>query len=238
MSRRRRRQRGTTLVEVLVALALAALLVGGTFTGVGMLRQSRLREASTLVASAVRIAYDHANATSRVTRLVFDLEKRTVTMEDTEGPLFLQQNRTGGAAGANDLEKAALDAGEEILDGPKKARPQFQAVKKSTLDTLAALREGDDKAKETGRELPKDVTFRQIEVEHEDEPVSSEQVYLYFWPGGQAERAAIQLQLAGDATERNIMTISVKPLTGQVSADYGATAMKRPETDEEASDAE
>lgn len=231
-------RRGATLIEVLVALGLAALLVGGMFGGIGMLRQSRLREASTLVASAVRIGYDHANATSRVTRLVFDLEQRSVTMEDTEGTLLLQQNRTGGAAGASDLEKAALEAGEDIVDGPKKARPNFSEVKKSTLDTVAALREGDDQAKPSGKQLPQDVTFRQVEVQHEDAAVTSEHVYLYFWPGGQTERAAIQLQLGTAGTERDIMTITVKPLTGQVHAEYGAVAMARPETDEEPSDAE
>ncbi|MBM4360344.1 MAG: prepilin-type cleavage/methylation domain-containing protein [Deltaproteobacteria bacterium] len=223
---------------MLVALGLAVLLVGGTFMGIGTLRQARLREASTLLVSAIRIAYDHANATSHVTRLTLDMERGTITMEETEGKLFLQKGRTGGAAAANDLEKAALEAGEDILDGPKRRRPEFTAVKRSTLDTVADLREGDAPAQGAGKSLPKDVRFRQIEVAHEDDPVTSEVVYLYFWPGGQAERAAVQLQLGSEPTDRDIMTISVKPLTGQVDVDYGAVAMRRPETDEEASEAE
>lgn len=235
---RTRRRRGVTLVEVLVAVALAAVLVGGTFTGIGMLRQARLREASTLVVSALRIAYDHANATSRVTRLAFDLDNGTIAMQDSPGKLFLQQGRTGGAAGASDLEKAALEAGEEILDGPKKRRPEFSPVSRSALDVVADLREGDDASAPRGKALPKDVRFRQIEVVHEDEPVTSELVYVYFWPGGLAERASVQLQLGAEPTERDIMTISVKPLTGQVDVVLGSAPLFRPETDEEASEAE
>lgn len=239
-SRRTRRSqaRGVTLVEVLVALGLAALLVGGTFTGIGMVRHARLREGSSLVASAVRIAYDHANATSRVTRLVFDLDKGTIEMQDSEGKLFLQAGRTGGAAAANDLEKAALEDGEQILDGPRHKRPEFRPVRRSTLDAVADVREGDEPAKSSGKALPKDVRFRRIEVQHEDEAVTSEQVYLYFWPGGQTERAALTLQLGTEPSERDLMTVSVKPLTGQVRIDHGEVAMLRPETDEEASDVE
>jgi general secretion pathway protein H len=235
---RRRAVRGATLVEVLVALGLAALLVGGTFTGIGMVRHARLREGSTLVASAVRLAYDHATATSRVTRLTFDLERGTIALEESDGKLFLQSGRTGGAAAANDVEKAAVEAGEEILDGPKRARPEFRAVKRSSLDAIADVREGDEPGRSSGKALPKDVRFRQIEVQHEDEPVTAEQVYLYFWPGGQTERAAIQLQLGNEPGERDLMTVAVKPLTGQVRIDQGAMAMLRPESDEEASDAE
>ncbi len=233
----RSRARGTSLIEVLVALALAALLVGGMFTGVGMLRQARLREGSTLVASAVRIAYDHANATSRVTRLVFDFEQRTITMEETQGLLFLQQNRTGGAAGASELEKAALEEGEGIVEGPKKLRPTFQTVGHSTLDQVADLRESDDQGKQGGKQLPKEVSFRQIEVQHEDDAATSEHIYLYFWPGGQTERAAIQLQLGTEGKLTDAMTITVKPLTGQVTAEYGAIAMDRPDSADEEADA-
>jgi len=235
---RRRTTRGVTLVEVLVALGLAALLVGGTFTGSGMVRHARLREGSTLVASAVRLAYDHANATSRVTRLVFDFERGSITMQESDGKLFLQGGRTGGAAAANDAEKAAVEAGEEILDGPKRARPEFREVQRSSLDAVAVVREGDDPVKSSGKALPKDVRFKQIEVQHEDEPVTGEKVYLYFWPGGQTERAAIQLQLGSEPGERDLMTVAVKPLTGQVRIDQGAVAMLRPESDEEASDVE
>jgi general secretion pathway protein H len=232
---RRGADRGATLIEILVALALVAVLVGGTFTGIGLLRRARLREATTLVASAVRAAYAHASSSSRVTRLVIDFGNERITMQDTEGKLYLQQDRTGGAAGASDVEQKAIQAGEDLVEGPKKAKPEFAEVKNSALDAIARARE---EQAPTGKELPSGVTFRQVEVQHEDEPVTSEQVYLYFWPGGQTERAAIQVQLGDQAPDGDVMTLSVKPLTGQVAIDNGPIAMKRPVSDEEATERE
>jgi general secretion pathway protein H len=226
--------RGATLVEILVALGLVTLLMGGMFAGAGALKRSRLRESTTLLASAVRVAYAHANATSRVTRLVIDFGKRTITMEDTEGRLYLKQDRTGGAAGANDMEKQAIAAGEDLVEGPKHSRPEFKEVRKSGLDQVAEARKSqqDDKEIKTGKELPKDVTFRQVEVQHEDDAVTSEQVYVYFWPGGLAERAAIQVQLGEDAKDGDVMTVTTEPLSGKVVIDNGPVQLRRPDAEE------
>ncbi len=232
-------RRAATLIEVLVALSIVALLAGGMFAGIGMVKRSRLREAATFVSSAVRVAYMHANSTSHPTRLVFDFENRTITLQDTEGPFYVQQDRTGGAAGATEAEKEAVEAGESIADGAKKARPEFHDVKRSALDVVAQVRENDEGyGKGTqggGKELPKGVTFRQVEVGHEEDPVTREQVYLYFWPGGMTERAAIQLQM-GEGAEvppDDVMTVLVQPLTGGVRIDNGTIEMQRPRRGDE-----
>jgi general secretion pathway protein H len=232
---RRGSQRAATLIEILVAISIVALLAGGMFAGIGMVRRSRLREAATFVTSAVRVAYMHASSTSRPTRLVFDFANRTIKLEETDGAFYVQQDRTGGAAGATDLEKQALEEGEAIADGAKKARPEFHEVRRSTLDAVANVREGEDSANKSGKELPRGVSFRQIEVAHEDDPVTGEQVYLYFWPGGMTERAAIQLQMGDGAgvPADDVMTVSVKPLTGGVRIDNGPVEMDRPRGDDE-----
>ncbi len=233
MTRARPTQRGTTLIEVLVAITLVVLLSGGMYVGIGGLSSARLRESSTLIAGAVRVAYNHANATSRPTRLVFDIGERTISVEDSEGRMFVQSgDRTGGAAAATELEREIVAETEEILEGPRPARPSFQPVKK--------LLGFDPDKPGAGKTLASGIYFRQIEVAHDDDPATSERVYLYFWPGGQTERAAIQVQKSNgdDVANSSIITVLVAPLTGKVTLVGGAVDMPRPIRDEDISERE
>ena len=228
--------RGATLIEVLVTIAIAALLAGGAALGVGALSNARLRESATLLASAVRTAYNHANATSRTVRLVLDFgePQPTITIEDSPGRMFLQSgDRTGGAAAADEIEAEVIAESEEILAGERPPRPQFTPVK-----DLLGFRA--DKGSAAKRALSDKIFFRQVEVAHEDGPVTQGKVYVYFFPGGQAERAAIQLQKTAEADvdDDDILTVMVHPLTGKVEIMSGPVSMPRPLSEEEASERE
>src|SRR5262249_40075854 len=65
-------------------------------------------------------------------------------------------------------------------------------------------------------------------------PETQGRSYLYFWPGGQTERAAIQL-LKGSPTltpnDRDVMTILVSPLTGKATIKWGRVPRPRPRDD-------
>jgi general secretion pathway protein H len=184
------------------------------------------------VVSAIRIAYNHANATSRPTRLVFDFESRTISIEESTGRMLLKSGDiTGGAAAATDVEKAVVAESEEILEGPRAARPQFTPVGK-------ILGFEYDEEKERGmKRLADGIFFRQLEVQHEDSAATEGRVYLYFWPGGQTELAAIQIQKGeGDVDDDDIITITVAPLTGKTVIRGGPIDMPRPRTDEDLSE--
>jgi general secretion pathway protein H len=229
-----RGQRGVTLIEVLVALAIAVLLSGGVYIGMGGLASARLRESSTLIAGAIRVAYNHANATSRPTRVVFDLSERTISIEDTEGRMLVQSgDRTGGAQAADEIEAEVQADSESIVEGTRAPRPEFRPVKKLL---------GFNPDKPGGlKSLGDGIYFRQIEVAHEDAPAKGEgRVYLYFWPGGQTERAAIQLQRGNldDVSDSDVITIMVAPLTGKVEVRGGPIEMPRPQDDSQASERE
>jgi general secretion pathway protein H len=222
-----------TLIEVLIVVALIGVMTGGMFLGMGALSSARLKRSATLIASAVRVAYNRANATSRPVRLVFDFDERSITLEEGAGRMLLRHGeRTGGAQGADEAEQEAVAAADEILEGPKAPRASFQPVRADGL-----MSDGE----KPGQTLSSGIYYRHVEVEHEDDPVESERAYLYFWPGGQTERAAIQLMRGSDpseAEESDIITLLVAPLTGKVSIVGGAADMPRPMTDEEASERE
>src|SRR5437773_1470845 len=127
---RRPASRGVTLVEVLITIALIALVTAGTATGMGLTTGARLKRSATMVAGAIRVAYAHANAKSKPVRLVFDFEEHMVVLEESASELFIQKNdRTGGAAAATEAEREATLAAEAILKGPRAPRPSFQPTK-------------------------------------------------------------------------------------------------------------
>ena len=229
-----RGERAMTLIEVLITVALIAVVTGAAVMGFGVREQAKLRRSAVLIAGAVRIAYGHANATSKTVRLVFDFDGRTVMLEESSSPLLLVKGeKTGGAAAATEAEREAIEAGESLLKGPQPPRPTFEPTRAFGWTP----EEG-----QPGKALESGIRFLAVETAHNEEAEDSGRAYLYFWPGGQTERAAIQLvkgSSEGDEhPDEDVMTVVVSPLTGKTVIKKGKVAMPRPRTDAEESDRE
>lgn len=229
--RDKRRQRGLSLVEVLITLAIMTLVTGTAVMGLGQLRKARLRQSAVMVASAVRVAYGHANAIGKPVRLVFDFEQRMVTLEEGSGRLSVdKKEKSGGAAAATDIEKQVEEEAEKIVKGPRAPKASFTPTKAFGFEP------GGGKP---GKELSDGVRFLSIDTSHQEAPEEETRAYLYFWPGGQTERAAIELVLGNPAEadpEQDILTVLVSPLTGKTEMKKGKVEMQRPRDDSEESD--
>jgi general secretion pathway protein H len=122
----------------------------------------------------------------------------------------------GGAQVATELEQAAKAESDRILEGPKAPRPEFKPVPLSS---------------DTGANIEGGVDVVQVQTEHDEEPVTSGRAYVYFWPGGVAERAYIQLRRAGESTDG--LTVTISALTGRTRVERGRLDFPRPRSDKE-----
>ncbi|HEY3494542.1 MAG TPA: prepilin-type N-terminal cleavage/methylation domain-containing protein [Polyangiaceae bacterium] len=212
-------RRGVTLVETLIVVALIALLSGGAVFGSGMLKSSRMKGASTLIASSVRLGLARANSTGRPMRLVLDLDGEKVLLEEGNSSVMLREKgkTTGGAEAATEAEQAAKAESDRILEGPRAPRPSFTPAK--------AFSETPE-----GRELGAGVDLAVVQTEHDEEPQSEGRAYVYFWPGGVTERAHIQLKRKGSDEG---LTVVVSALTGRTRIERGLVDMPEPRSDRE-----
>jgi general secretion pathway protein H len=169
---------------------------------------------------------------SRPGRIVFVLDKEEprVAIEETTDTLLVKKDDTaGGAEAATPEEREAVAQAERILKGPRAPRPRFTAIKAFGFD------QPDTGG---GRALGKGVRIRKVETDHSPDGETEGRAYLYFWPGGRTERAAIQLQAASSTRPDDGLTLLVSPLTGKVRVVQGAQPMERLRDDGTASDRE
>jgi general secretion pathway protein H len=213
----RTRERALTLIELLVTIALIGIVTTGVVLGSGALVNSRIRGGASMIAGAIRIAYTRASATSSTNRLAFDLEKGTVALEETRDAVLVKKDdATGGSQASTPEERAAIELAARVVKGPQIARARFAPVKALGFD---------DPDTSGGRSIGKGVKFRKVETGHSPEGQTSGRAYLYFWPGGQTERASIQLMPEGAEGADAGMSILVSPLTGRVRTASGSKSM-------------
>jgi general secretion pathway protein H len=220
--------RGLTLIEIIVVLALVAIVTAAALAGANQLPTTRLRRSATLVTSAIKNAYVRATATSHDLRLVLDIDQQAIWLEETEAPMLIKQKDPSAAAGAEavtEAEKQAREEGDRIMKGPPIAKPSFK---------LVTAKPGDEKR--GIRPLPQGITFRSVRTAHDDVPRTSGRAYLYFWPGGLTERASIQVRIRDSEEDYQTLTLMVSPLTGRVTIKNGPVELELPSDDEHMSE--
>jgi len=228
--RRRVAERGLTLIEVMVVVILVAVVTTGIVAGSGQLASARLKRATTTTASAVKVAYVRATATSKSVRIVFDIDEGKIWLEEATQPMLVQQRGTvdktgtgGSADPATEAEKVAVAEGERIIKGPQAARAAFRPVKAPGFEDA----EKSHAETAAGRELGRNITLRSVQTTHDQEPKTSGRAYLYFWPGGQTERASIQLRVGTSVEDSETLSLVVSPLTGKTTVKNGPFALER-----------
>jgi general secretion pathway protein H len=224
-----RAARGFTLVEILLVVGLMAILSAVIVSGSGALTGTRMRSAGALIMSSVRFGMTRANSIGRPVRLVFDIDAGRLMLEETRGRMLrVQSDKEGAKAGAEaatEAEQQAAEYAKEIVQGPRAPLATFMPVPE--------FADGEDPA--AGRELGKDIRFLQVQTEHDTEPRSEGRAYLYFWPGGGTERAAIQITRPGD---HDGLTVLVNALTGRARLMRGRIELEEARRDVDFQDRE
>ena len=219
----RQRERGFSLVEVILVVGLMAILSAMVISGSGMLSGTRMRSAGALIMSSVRMAMTRANSIGRPVRIVFDLDAGRLRMEETRGRMLRVTNHEegakAGAEAATEAEQQAAEYARDIIQGPRAPAATFTPVESFGAD-------GEDPA--LGRELGKDIRFVQVQTEHDTEPRVEGRAYMYFWPGGGTERAAIQITRPGD---HQGLTVLVDALTGRAKLARGPVELEEARRD-------
>src|SRR5688572_13264236 len=85
----RRASRGMTLVEVLIVLAISALLIGGVATGLGAGRQAEVSRATNQLANTVRFAFNKARVTGTYYRLLINIDEGAFSMQRGDNRMYL-----------------------------------------------------------------------------------------------------------------------------------------------------
>ncbi len=228
-----------TLIEVLIVLALIALMMGAIVVGSGQLSSTKLRHSGAMITGAVRVGFARASASSKTVRLVLDFDENQIWLEEGDQPHLVQSKDltgTGGAQAATQAEAQALEESSRIVKGPVPARARF-----TEIDAMGVAASVPGKGK---KPLEGGIRFKSVQTAHDDQPRTNGRAYLYFWPGGQTERAVLTLTTAkrnedGSWTEGGTeMTLVVAPLTGKVTVKDGEVPLAKPADDKEASERE
>ncbi len=195
---------GFTLIEVIMVVAIIAVVVSGATFGVGALTRTRLRSASFKVMSAAQYAYSRSVTHGTTTRLQFDFEKDTMAVEETEAPVTIANYEqleadTGGAVDPWELAQQRI---ERPLDREPPPISAFSPI--TTLDGKPIKRYQPQPVGD-GIEIYAVVTPR------DSLPRTEGEGGVYFFPGGVTEHTVVQLIDGSDT----IYSIEIHPLTGQ-----------------------
>lgn len=211
-------QRGFTLIEVIVVIAVVAIMMGITVSFISPSPFRLLQQEARHVIAVVRFAYNEAATQNRVHRIVFDLNENSYWVEEG-GEDFVIGAEDGNASEAGvavgdetepEVVNEETEAGSEV---------EGEAVAPDTPTTGASdfIPVDDSVAKKVV--FHEDIQIKDIYVSHQEGPIDEGHAYLYFFPTGLTEEAVIHFS---DLEEELNYSIIVNPITGRarVEPDY------------------
>jgi general secretion pathway protein H len=202
--------RGLTLIEIMVAMAIAAAMFAAVTMTVGALTGSKAKAAAGELAGIIRSLYDTSLLSARTCRLVFDMPGEN----DEDGVTKYWAECAEGAATTSSNRDEALEEGTR---NARDRKPGEEQETESLVDAQAQERSRVEKAAQFSAFTSPEVEARDLDgvrievwTKHQREPATKGLGYLYFFPQGFTERAQIYVHQGG-----NVWTIVVSPLTGK-----------------------
>jgi general secretion pathway protein H len=173
---------GFTLVELIIAIAVLAVLTAAAVPALNAVTGANARSAAGELAGAMRFLFDTAALRRQTCRLALDLDERSWWAECTADRVFA----------AREAVRPEDEAREEDEDALAERFPDERDAEQRRLLAKAKWGQFSDRIAKK-RELPGSATFSEVWAEHLREPATRGKAYVYFYPQGRAEEARVPI---------------------------------------------
>ena len=181
------RNRGFTLIEILVVLAIIGLISATVLPSLTSYFQVSLQSAAREIASTVKETYNSTIVSGKVHRIVYDLKENQYWVESGP-PTALLETR-----GSKEREER---------------RKKFEKNAESPPASPFVLEKAVTRKKQS---LPRGVIFEDVVTQQSPEPISEGLAYSYLFPHGITERTVIHLT---DSSKHHASLV-VSPILGR-----------------------
>ena len=207
---RRAADRGMTLLEIGIALAIVGLMVFVAVPSIEAYAGVRAREEAGRISGAIRYMYGYSALSGKVCRIVFDFDERAWWTECTEGRFTVEREKEKSRDGAK-VDEDAKKKGKDRDKFKAKVEPRDEGeAMRLKVEAKAEFAEFKDDEM-SKRKLP-DGANMAVWVAHQREKYTKGQALLFFFPQGNTERA--QIYVSSD--NGDVYTLVVSPLNGKV----------------------
>ena len=202
------RQRGFTLIELMIVIAIVAILAAASMPALSSLSGANARAAAGELAGAARFLFQTAALRHETCRLALDLEARAWWCECTKDKWFAPRD-------PDQAQRAEED------DALAARFPDERDAEKRRLLASARFGQFPDRLARK-RTLPGSAAFSEVWSQHQRDPLSKGLAYVYFFPNGQAEAARIPI-----ADGSNVYSVVTQPFAGHARVVSGKPELKR-----------
>jgi general secretion pathway protein H len=260
----RSRQRGLTLVEIIIVLAIFGVMAGMVMFGFGAGRNAEMTRAVNHVANTVRYGLDKSRVTGQYYRLLVDMESSTFTLQEGDDRMYLPAtDRDGEIQEIDERDREERDARDKRAEesynrsvqsavfegggsgGPSGEGGEDEAVqiykpqpKKVPRRRPPLFDNFEDENALTGLSkpltLPEGVKIVYVRTADDLKPFKEGQASIYFFPGGRTQKAHIIVE--DEKNDENAWTIKIEPLTGRVTIADGREELILPDDVEDDED--
>jgi general secretion pathway protein H len=220
------RQRGFTLIEIMVVIAIIALASGTALFSLRSAGRTGLRGSASQLGAAIRYCYDRAITTNSYYRMVIDFDANAYWAERSDDRMLLgrDKEKAPGKGQAFDQEAADKARDQQTLDDDERMRERGQglgiALEPPPHPKRAKFQTFSDAA--VKKVMLKGVRLFDVYTPRQREPYKKGKAYLYFFPDGHTERALVRL-----AENEDFYSLLVSPLTGRVDVRPGRIEPER-----------
>jgi general secretion pathway protein H len=223
--RGKKSRRGLTLIEVVIALAIAAMATGIAIGALNSVTDASLKSTSIELIGAIKFSYDRAIMERRTQRLSIDMDKGLWWIDYTTDPFALSAELERGSEGEkeDDKKEEKEEKNSFFSDEDDAAKKEVEAA----LEGGKAASFSADEELGKPRSLPGDIRISKVWTGHQEEAFTSGVAHIHFFSGGWTEPAQVELT-DGDA----FVTLKLYPLTGRVRTYSKELEVEKPEDDD------
>lgn len=205
----RQDERGITVVELMVVMAIVSIMMGLGAMALGSINDGDLREDAGNVAAAIKYTYSNAAINNTHYRLVFQVGGNEYYSEIASSGV----ERTVKTSGTNNTEDYLTEEAQRLADKVEEERDLFADEEENPfgVNRKVSYERVEDAILDKTR-LHEGVRFTKIIKAGSDEEYTSGTVSMSFFPNGFQEQVFILMETTDGAK----IALVTEPLTGRV----------------------